>query len=589
MNFRTFLFSLFFTFSQFSLSAQKNVDYIVVGVGTAGATLSKLLSDDYNTSVLALHNGKNLNQNPDIQFTENVLFTVATAPLGSPFYQTGYSIPQPNANNRELFWALGTPEGGASAINAGAWARGTDQVYSQWETIAGPEWSTATILSIYKSLENYVGTTPNPSARGFGGPLTVRQNPVPTPLCFKFAQAISNAVGVPVIDDYNNPLTPIGASPQMQYTQTGSEGQFRESSATTFLNPGIISSNGKGVGGRKLTVKFNSTALTTLWQGNKAIGVQYFHHGKIKKVYANKGVIVCGGLYSSAFLMHSGIGPKAVLEPLGIPVKYDNPNVGMGLADQILSVIAFTTNPEDTPLNPGNPCAESGFPSAISMEPFDSSALFKALSDANDAQALLNAVFCNGFAFPGNSIFGQIANLPAPGGDPTIRQVRFTTVNPIPGLALVLFDLIQPQSRGRITINSSNPFTPPVIDNGIFSNPADLALFVQAYQIYLKNINDTLHATDPSYELLFPPRELLDDPDLVTEFVKEAAMSNQCWQSHCRMAPLNQGGVVDSFGQVYGTQNLFVADDSIVPLAMDGTPMATAYLIAANIARLLQQ
>jgi hypothetical protein len=54
------------------------------------------------------------------------------------------------------------------------------------------------------------------------------------------------------------------------------------------------------------------------------------------------------------------------------------------------------------------------------------------------------------------------------------------------------------------------------------------------------------------------------------------------FQNHCRMAPLNQGGVVDSMGQVYGVQKLIVAGDSIVPVAMDGAPMATAYLIAAN-------
>jgi len=120
-----------------------------------------------------------------------------------------------------------------------------------------------------------------------------------------------------------------------------------------------------------------------------------------------------------------------------------------------------------------------------------------------------------------------------------------------------------------------------------FSNPAELALYVQAYQIYLKNISDALQAIDPKYKLIYPPLELLADTNLITTFIKESAMSNQCWQSHCRMATLNQGGVVDSFGQVYGVENLFVADDSIVPIGMDGTPMASAYLIAANIARLL--
>lgn len=587
MKFRSrisFVLVFFALFSKLSLFAAEKADYIVVGVGTAGATIAKLLSDDKSTSVIALHNGSNLTEDPDIKYTQNTLFTVVSAMFGSPFYQTGVSIPQPNADNRELFWALAVPEGGASSINAGAWARGTDHVYSEWEAIAGPEWSTARILEIYKSLENYHGSTPNPAARGFNGPLDIRQNPSPTQVMLNFAAAISTATGVPVITDYNDPLTPIGAAPQMQYTQNGSEGQFRVSSATAFLNKSVVTSDGKGVDGRKLTIKFKSPALRTIWDGNKAIGVEYFHKGKIKKVYANKGVIVCAGLYSSAFLMHSGVGPEEDLKPLGIKVKVNNPNVGRDLADQVLSLVAFSSNPKDTPTSAENICPAS-FPVSIDTGRIDKIQF----ADPRDKELLLNAIFCSDFAFPANSIFGQIANLPAPFGDPTVRKVRLTTTNPIPGVTFALFDLVQPESRGRMRLSSFNPFEPPVIDNGIFSNPADLALFVQAYQIYLKNISDALHAIDDEYKLIYPPLELLNDTELLTTFIKEAAMSNQCWQSHCRMAPLNQGGVVDSFGKVYGVENLFVADDSIVPIAMDGTPMASAYLIAANIARLLLQ
>lgn len=569
-------------FSKLSLFAVEKADYIVVGVGTAGATIAKLLSDDKKTSVIALHNGKNLTNDPDIKYTQNTLFTVVSAMFGSPFYQTGFSIPQTNDDDRELFWALAVPEGGASSINAGAWARGTDQVYSQWEAVAGPEWSTSRILDIYKGLEKYSGTTPNPAARGFHGPLNIRQNPAPTRVMFKFAQAISAATGVPIIIDYNDPATPLGASPQMQYTQKGSNGQFRVSSATAFLNKGVVNSDGKGVDGRKLTVKFKSPALRTIWKGNKAIGVEYFNKGKIHKVYAKKGVIVCAGLYSSAFLMHSGVGSKKELKRLGIKVKYDNPHVGQSLADQVLSVVAFSSNPEDTPVSTKTGCSGklpvSVIASQIEKIPF---------ADPKEKDLLLNAIFCSDFAFPANSIFGQIANLPAPGGDPSVRKVRLTTTNPVPGVTFALFDLVQPESRGRITLSSFNPFIPPVIDNGIFSNPADLTLYVQAYQIYLKNISNALNAIDPAYKLIYPPLELLDDTELLTTFIKEAAMSNQCWQSHCRMAPLDQGGVVDSSGKVYGLENLFVADDSIVPIGMDGTPMASAYLIAANIARLL--
>lgn len=580
--------SLLIAFSELSLNAKETADYVVIGVGTAGATISKLLSDNPNISVIALHRGKNLNENPDIQLTENVAFTVASALIGSSYFKTGPTTPQPNANGRELFWAVGAPEGGDSAINAGAWARGTNEVYAQWESIAGPEWSQATILGIYKSLENYVGQTNNPAARGFNGPLMVRQIPNPTAFAQKFTQAEITATGFPFVLDYNDPTTPIGSSSQLQYTQSGSDGQFRVSSATAFLNANVITPDGKGVWGRKLTVKFKSTALRTIWNGNKAVGVEYFKDGKIRKVYARKGVIVCGGLYSSAFLMHSGVGPKEVLQPLGIKVKYDNPNVGNALADQDMLMIAFTTNPADTPIV-GTSCGN--LPSGITVNSLDKPFIFSIpdLPSEEDKQQLLNSLFCSGFAFPGNSAFSQISWLPDPIGDPTIRKARITTINPFPGLALALVDLVQPTSRGRITINSFNPFDPPVVDSGTFNDSADLDLYVRVFQTYIKNINTALQLQDDQYGLLVPTVDIIDDTALLTAFIKEAVGSNQCWQCHCRMAPLNQGGVVNSSGLVYGVQNLYVADDSIVPVAMDGTPMASAYLIAANIARLLLQ
>lgn len=583
-----YLLLLLCSISQDSLIAKEQADYIIVGAGTAGATIAKMLSDNKSNSVIVLHNGKNLSQNPDIKYTKNAIFTVISTLFGPPLSQTGDTTPQPNVDDNELNWVMGLPEGGTSAINAGAWARGTDQVYSQWESFGGPEWSTTIIENLYRSLENYVGITSDPSTRGVGGPLNIRQVPIPTPFSVKFTDAISVATGVPIVIDYNDPNTPIGASTRLQYTQSGANGRLRLSSANAFLNNKVVTSSGKGVNGRKLIVKTQSTALRTIWKGNKAIGVEYFQDGKIKKAYANKGVIVCAGLFSSAFLMHSGVGPKDVLEPLGIRVKYNNPNVGRALADQDLLIISWLTNPADTPISPGNTCSPAQpFPKDISVNL--NTPLFLSLSSADQNQ-LLNTFFCNGFAFPGNSIFAQIAWLPEPGSPGSnVRKVRFTSVNPFPGLAFTLVDLVQPLSRGRITINSFNPFDPPVINDGMFTNPNDLDLYVQTFQTYIKQLNTTLNQMDKDYELFFPTPEIIDDTDLLKAFIKETVMSNQCWQGHCRMAPLSEGGVVNSRGSVYGVENLFVADDSIVPVAMDGTPMASAYLIAANIARLLLQ
>ena len=517
----------------------RTVDYVVVGVGTAGAVMAKKLSNDKKTTVVAIHNGPNLTEDPLIKLSVNAGITVASALIGPPLYRTGDSIPQPNANNREIAWVIARPEGGASSVNAGAYCRGTNELYAQWEAIAGPNWSVDRILKVYKALEKYKGFTNNPAFRGYKGLLDVRQVLNPTDVALTFNQAVINATGFPFVLDYNDPTTPIGSSSQLQYTQNGPDGVFRVSSVNAFLGEDVATFNGKGVDGRKLAVFTKSSALRTLWKGNKAVGVEYLRDGKKKKIYARKGVIVCAGLRSSPFLMYSGVGPRALLESLDIPVIYNNPNVGQGLADQPAMRTIFISNPLDTPLEPQN------------------------------------------------GLFAQISWLPTPGGDPTIRTLRFATVNPVPGITLGLFDLCQPLSRGSVSINSTNPLAPPVVDLGVFTNSDDLDLFVQGFQTYIRNINTAVQALDPLYELIFPDPEILDDTTALEDFIRENVGCNQHFQSHCRMAPLNQGGVVNSRGKVYGVRNLYVADDSIVPLCMDGSPMATAYLIAANVADLI--
>lgn len=574
-KYASFLCSLF-TLCSTTLPAadfDAEYDYIIVGVGTAGGVMTKLLSDNPNTSVLALHMGQNFTNDPPVKYCKYARLTVLSALLASPvnrmpefvmklppdlqqqfqdvftqldgrianLYQSGATVPDANTDGEPRFWVMALPEGGASSINAGVWVRGTDQIFAQWEAIAGPNWSPGRITSVYKSLEKFRGKTHNTHIHGYHGPVAVRGVTRPITVGNKFSQAIVAGLGVPFVLDFNDPNTPIGSSTQIQITQRATQGKLRVSSATAFLNKDIMTSNGHGVKGRRLRVLFESTALRTLWQGNRAAGVEFLYQGQIRQVSARKGVVVCAGIKSSPFLLHSGIGPSSLLSSLGIPVIFDNPNVGQGLADQPHVVTVFTSNPKDTPKKPTN------------------------------------------------SLFAQIAQLPAPGGDPNSRQLRFTAASPMPGVTLGVFDLVQPLSRGYVTINSPDPLAPPVINLGELSNPSDLALFLSGMNIYVQKIAQAISAIDPLYQLIFPDPAILNDPVALTAFIKENIESNMHFQSHCRMAPLNQGGVVDSFGRVYGVSNLYVADDSVVPQCTDGSPMPSAMLIAANIAAMIIQ
>ncbi len=332
----------------------KNPDYVIIGAGTAGSVLARKLSDDNKTLVVALHNGSNQNQNSLITLAENSVITVLDGVAGAPFYATGTTTAQPDANNRNLNWIYALPFGGASAVNAAGYARGTTQVYSQWESLNGPNWSTTRILNTFIELENYTGLTITPNARGENGLLPVTQAPTVTRMAINvFIPALQAALpGIPLVVDYNDPSVSNCIDPRVQYTQTGPSSGLRASSAMAFLNNTVIDNNGNGVNGRHLSVVFNATADKIIWEGNKAVGVSYYENGVLKNIYATKGVIVTAGIKSSAFLMRSGVGPASLLQSLNIPVIYNNPNVGQNLKDQFRLLFIYQTDPADSPTLP---------------------------------------------------------------------------------------------------------------------------------------------------------------------------------------------------------------------------------------------
>lgn len=550
-----------------------NPDYVIIGAGTAGSVLARKLSDNNKNNVTVLHNGPNLNSGSLIAQAQNSIISVLYGVTGATLYASGLTTPQPDADNRNLLWIYGLPFGGASAVNASAYARGTNQVYSQWQSIDGPNWSTTRILNTFKELENYTGLTITPNARGTNGLLPVWQVPTLTRMAaFVFLPALQTALpGIPNVVDYNDPSVSNCIDSRVQYTQTGASGALRASSAMSFLNNTVIDNNGLGVNGRQLSVVFNATADKIIWNGNQAVGVSYYENGVVKNIYANKGVIVTAGIKSSAFLMRSGVGSASLLRSLNIPVIYNNPNVGQGLKDQYRLLFIYQTNPADSQTLP-----------LISIP----SSILIALAQTTVGQQLL--LYIGNSVAAQNSMFFESAWLPVVGGSASdARLFRFAAINPIPGYAVVLFDLIKPESSGSIAINSTNPFVEPTMNLGVLTNPVDLNNYVDGVQVYIKNITDQLALIDPQYQMVYPDPAILTDPVLLRAFIASDIGTDMHFQGHCKMAPLNQGGVVDSTGHVYGVQNLIVADDSIAPVAMDGAPMASAYMIADNIANLL--
>lgn len=543
-------------------------DYIVIGVGTSGSTVCRLLTDDMKTSVLALEAGGNHNNDPDIKFTRNTPLSVFFDKV--EYYWPGTTIPQSGLDNRSVDWSGGRLLGGGSSVNATVYLRATDHYFDQFAQIAGPRWNAENILHITKKLENFSGVPGffSQAAHGEGGLIDIRQAPTnPAQEVNNLAHALQDALLNPPIGsglnplpvlytdqnpinvDFNDPAYPITISSRLEYFQDGPDGSLRVSAATAMLNNSIMTPNGYGIGNRKLRVLLKSTALKILFDDKTAKGVEFLMHGKRARAHARKGVILCAGIHSASLLQVSGIGPRNLLESFNIPVVFDSPNVGVGVKDATALIILLASN--NTFVRP----------------------------DPN-ANIDLNAF------------------LPTPGQDPTVRGLHVVMrgfeagdgVLPpgIDPLQVTVLTLVQsaPQSSGQITIQSNDPLQIAKVDLGILSEQADVDFYINVLRNYIQPFLTNLNLL--GYQAINDPTPFLNDPVLLTQYIRsqvDIASPVFNFTGMTRMGPLEQGAVVDSYGRVYGAKNLFVADNSVAPIITDAGCCTLAFQIGYNIAK----
>jgi len=519
--------------------SQQTYDYIVVGTGPAGAVIAKTLTDDKKTSVLVLESGDNNDRDRPIRDSE---FALELEEQFFPqYFWQGEGVPQEGLDDRVFEWTTGRLSGGGSSINGEQYVRPTSAVMREWEKLLGPIWSPRKAIRRFKKLEKYNGKTNNTLARGYNGQIDIRQAPVhPTAMALKLTKAIERATGHPKILDYNDPRTPLGPFTRWQLYQKPNGS--RESSSTAFLSSKVMNTAGRGVKGRKLKVHYKSTVLRVLFSEKRATGIEYLFEGKPHRAYARNKVIIAAGINSAQLLMLSGIGPAQLLRKAGIPVKFNNPNVGKRLRNHTLNSAVFTANPKDRALPSNDP----------------------------------NALYTGG------------AFLPDPTGkNPSRRAVQLIGIGSNRKLTLSIIYL-RPISRGFIKIQNNDPLKIVLADEGFLESSEDMAQIKRIYRTYIKNIAAELALIDPTYRLITPSPEVINDDKKLEQYIKEDFEHNHHQQGSLRMAPLNKGGVVDSRGNVHGVKNLIVADASIIPFTVDGNTSAAAYLIGYTIARQLQ-
>ncbi|WP_211266880.1 choline dehydrogenase [Nonomuraea candida] len=289
-------------------------DFVIVGGGSAGCALANRLSADPATSVLVLEAGR-----PDYLWDVFIHMPAALMfPIGNRFYDWRYeSEPEPHMGGRRVYHARGKVLGGSSSINGMIFQRGNPLDYERWAADPGMKhWDYAHCLPYFKRMENCLAD-PGTEFRGRSGPLKLERGPARGPLFEAFFAAVQQA-GHPLTDDVNG------------YRQEGFAAFDRNvhrgrrlSAARAYLHPVRHRPN--------LTVRTRAFVEKVLFDGARATGVLCGG----ERIEAGE-VVLCGGAVNTPQLLQlSGVGPAALLEPLGIEVVHDLPGVGENLQDHL--------------------------------------------------------------------------------------------------------------------------------------------------------------------------------------------------------------------------------------------------------------
>ena len=522
------------------------VDYIGVGAGSAGCVLANRLSVDGRNQVLLLEAGGR-DTNPWIHIPVGYFKTMHDPELDW-CYRTE---PDEKVAGREIQWPRGKVLGGSSSLNGLLYVRGQREDYDRWAALGNEGWSYREVLPYFKKSEDQERGASE--YHGVGGPLKVSDLRLRRPIADHFIQA-AQEIGIPFNDDYN------GARQEgVGYFQQTAYKGFRWSTAKGFLRPAMKRPN--------LRIETRAQTLRILFEGKRAVGVEYLQGGERRVARARREIVLsAGAIGSPQILQVSGVGPAEVLQRAGVPVLHALPGVGRNLQDHLQVRLVFKTRERTLNDEVNNPIQKLwiGLQYMLSR----TGPLTLAASQVTIFTRSTPDVDRPDIQFHMQPLS---ADKPGEGAHPfsaftsSVCQLR-------------------PWSRGHIEIRSSDPLSYPAIHANYLADERDHAVAVAGIKV-ARRIAEAPALKSHILSEFVPGAQYQTDAELL-DAARRYSQSIYHPVGTCKMG-CEDDAVVDARLRVRGLVGLRVADASIMPEIVSGNTNAPAIMIGEKAADMM--
>ena len=521
-------------------------DYIIVGAGSAGCVLADRLSADGAHRVILLEYGGS-DRSVFIQMPAALAY-----PMNTKRWNWGYeSEPEPHLNNRRLNCPRGKGLGGSSSINGLVYVRGNALDFERWKEDEGATgWGYADVLPYFKRAEGRAegGDT----YRGGDGPLSTSYGPLDNPLHQAWLDAAQQA-GYSLTEDYNG-YAQEGFGRMDMTVRNGT----RCSAAKAYLYEAR----------KRPNLKVIEKALVTriLFDGTRAIGVEYARAGQLHQLHAAREVILSGGPINSVQLLKlSGIGPAEELKAHGIDVRADRPGVGANLQDHLEFYFQMACT---------QPITLYGKANLLGKAMVGAQWLFgrSGLGASNQFESCGFIRSRAGIKYPDIQYHFFPMAINYDGSSLATEHGFQAHVGPM-----------RSKSRGTVTLKSADPHDKPKIVFNYMSHPDDWVEMRACVRLTREIFQQPAFAP-------FRGREIQPGADCVTDaqidaFIAEHVESALHPSCTCKMgSPRDPMAVVDPELRVIGVQGLRVVDSGVMPSITTGNLNAPTIMIGEKAA-----